>query len=174
MGRRVTKADLAEIVGRDERTLSRWQREGMPVVSVGLGRGNENEYDTEDVIGWLVQVATLNGKKESARDRLDRLRADREEVALAKDVGLVVAVADLAAEYEAMITAAKVELLHAYPDSVAASLSARYGIEIDESLIREPLEDILRKLAKYEPDDAPSDGDTDDAFAEEGFEEDGD
>ncbi|HCF2992742.1 TPA: terminase small subunit, partial [Pseudomonas aeruginosa] len=40
MGRRVTKADLAEIVGRDERTLSRWQREGMPVVSVGLGRGN--------------------------------------------------------------------------------------------------------------------------------------
>lgn len=63
MGRRVTKADLAEIVGRDERTLSRWQREGMPVVSVGLGRGNENEYDTEDVIGWLVQVASSTARK---------------------------------------------------------------------------------------------------------------
>ncbi|MEG6637363.1 terminase small subunit, partial [Pseudomonas aeruginosa] len=73
----------------------RWQREGMPVVSVGLGRGNENEYDTEDVIGWLVQVASLNGKKESVRDRLDRLRADREEIALARDVGEVALVADM-------------------------------------------------------------------------------
>ncbi|HBO0262306.1 terminase small subunit [Pseudomonas aeruginosa] len=174
MGRRVTKADLAEIVGRDERTLSRWQREGMPVVSVGLGRGNENEYDTEDVIGWLVQVASLNGKKESVRDRLDRLRADREEIALARDVGEVALVADMAAAYEAMITAAKVELLNTYPDALAASLSARYGIEVDESLIREPMEETLRKLAEYEPDDAPSDGDTDYALPEEGFEEDGD
>ncbi|MEX6775131.1 terminase small subunit, partial [Pseudomonas aeruginosa] len=73
----------------------RWQREGMPVVSVGLGRGNENEYDTEEVIGWLVQVASLNGKKESVRDRLDRLRADREEIALARDVGEVALVADM-------------------------------------------------------------------------------
>ena len=56
MGRQVSKADLAEIVGRDERTLSRWQREGMPVHEIGLGRGNENQYDTEEVIGWLVQV----------------------------------------------------------------------------------------------------------------------
>lgn len=79
---RVTKAQLCEIVCRDERTISRWQNNGMPVLEVGLGRGNENEYDTGAVIEWLVQLAQQRGEKETARDRLDRIKADREELAL--------------------------------------------------------------------------------------------
>lgn len=63
MGRTVSKAELSEIVGRDERTLTRWQNDGMPVIEFGLGRGNENQYDTEAVIQWLMQQAALNGKK---------------------------------------------------------------------------------------------------------------
>ena len=95
MGKTVSKADLSEIVGRDERTLTRWQNDGMPVIEFGLGRGNENQYDTEAVIQWLMHQASLNGKKESSRDRLDRVRANREELALAKDLGEVVIAADL-------------------------------------------------------------------------------
>ncbi len=34
---RVTKLQLADIVGRDERTLTRWQNDGMPVLEFGLG-----------------------------------------------------------------------------------------------------------------------------------------
>ncbi|WKV82658.1 terminase small subunit [Pseudomonas sp. B24_DOA] len=63
MGKTVSKADLSEIVGRDERTLTRWQNDGMPVTEFGLGRGNENQYDTEAVIQWLMHQAALNGKK---------------------------------------------------------------------------------------------------------------
>ncbi|MCQ4274524.1 terminase small subunit [Pseudomonas stutzeri] len=159
---RVTKGQLCEIVGRDERTISRWQNSGMPVLEVGLGRGNENEYDTQAVIEWLVQIAQQRGEKESVRDRLDRIKGDREELALAKDLEEVVVAADLIDRFEAMITAAKVELLNTLPDNLASELSARYGVEVDDQLIREPIEAILRKMADYDPDDdAPSDGDHD-------------
>lgn len=162
MGQRVTKAQLSEIVGRDERTISRWQNMGMPVFQIGLGRGNENEYDTQTVIEWLVQLAQQRGEKESVRDRLDRIKGDREELALAKDLEEVVFAADLLERFEAAITAAKVELLNTFPENLASVLSARYGIEVDDQLIREPLETILIELSNYDPDDDdPSDGDSD-------------
>lgn len=172
MGRQVSKAELAEIVGRDERTLSRWQNEGMPVLEIGLGRGNENQYDTEEVIAWLMQLAALNGKKESVRDRLDRIKGDREELALAKDLEEVVVAAELIERFETMVSAAKVELLNTYPENLASDLSTRYGVEVDEQLIRDPLEAILRELSNYEPDDAdPSDGDHDEPDDPEAAEE---
>jgi hypothetical protein len=172
MGRLVSKAELAEIVGRDERTLSRWQNEGMPVREIGLGRGNENQYDTEEVIAWLLSIATLNGKKESVRDRLDRIKGDREELALAKDLEEVVIVSDLAEGYEAMVAAIQVELLNTYTENLAHSLSMRYGIEVDEQLIRDPLEATLTELANYDPDDdSPSVGDSDEPDDPSGAEE---
>lgn len=174
MGRQVTKAELAEIVGRDERTLSRWQNGGMPTQEFGGGRGNENLYDTQAVIEWLCHQASLNGKKETSRDRLDRIRADREEMALAKDLEEVVIAAELVERFEAMIQAAKVELLNTLPENLAGELSARYGVEVDDQLIREPIEAILRELANYDPDDdAPSDGDSDGPEYPEAAEEDG-
>lgn len=173
MGLKVTKAQLSEIVGRDERTLSRWQNDGMPVEEIGLGRGNENQYDTEAVIGWLVQVASLNGKKESVRDRLDRIKGDREELALAKDLEEVVVLSDFMSRFESMINTAKVELLNTYTQNIASDLSARYGIDVEIQLIRDPLERILQELANYDPDDDPSDGDSDEPEPEEDVDQDG-
>ncbi len=171
---RVTKAQLCEIVGRDERTVSRWQNNGMPVLEVGLGRGNENEYDTKAVIEWLVQVAQQRGEKESARERLERIRGDREELAMAKDLEELVVAADMVERFEAVITAAKIELLNTFPENLASVLSARYGVEVDDQLIREPIEAILRELSNYDPDDdAPSDGDLDEPDDPEAAEEDG-
>ncbi|WP_236211339.1 terminase small subunit [Metapseudomonas otitidis] len=175
MGLTVTKAELADIVGRDERTLSRWQNDGMPVREIGLGRGNENQYDTAEVIEWLCQVAARNGKKESTRDRLDRIRGDREELALAKDLEQLVVAEDLIQRYESMIVAAKVELLNTLPDTLASDLSARYGVEVDDLIIRDAIEAVLTKMAEYDPDDdAPSDGDSDEPDDPEDAEEDGD
>lgn len=173
MGKTVSKLELGEIVGRDERTLSRWQKEGMPVVEFGVGRGNENRYDTQAVFEWLLRQAALNGKKESTRDRLDRLRGDREELALAKDLGEVVIEAEMVERFEAVITAAKIELLNTFPDELAATLAAQYGVQVDDQLIREPIEHILRRLSAYDEDDAELDWDPDEPEHEEGVEEDG-
>jgi len=172
MGMTVSKVELGEIVGRDERTLSRWQKEGMPVIEFGVGRGNENQYDTQAVIEWLMRQAALNGKKESTRDRLDRLRGDREELALAKDLGEVVIEAEMVERFEAVITAAKIELLNTFPDELAATLSAQYGVQVDDQLIRDPIESILRRLSAYDEDDDLA-GDPDEPDDEEGSEEDG-
>ena len=157
---RVTKAQLAEFVGRDERTLTRWQNEGMPVLEFGLGRGNENEYETTDVIRWMIDRA-LNGGQESAKDRLDRIRGDREELAYAKDLEEVVVADELLSRFEAMIVAAKGELLNTLPDQIATDLSARYDIDIDEALIRDPIDQVLRNMANYDPDDDPESADGD-------------
>ncbi len=174
MGQQVSKAQLCEIVGRDERTISRWQNNGMPVLQTGLGRGNENEYDTQAVIEWLVQIAQQRGEKEGVRDRLDRIRGDREELALAKELGELVVAAELIERFEAVITAAKIELLNTLPENLASELSARYGVEVDDHLIREPIEAILRELSNYDPDDEdPSDGDHDEPDDPEAAEEDG-
>ncbi|QXI30503.1 terminase small subunit [Pseudomonas vanderleydeniana] len=172
MGKTVSKLELGEIIGRDERTLSRWQKDGMPVNEFGLGRGNENQYDTQAVIEWLMRQAALNGKKESTRDRLDRLRGDREELALAKDLGEVVVEAEMVERFEAVITAAKIELLNTFPDELAATLSATYGVAVDDQLIRTPIESILRRLSKYDEDDDLAD-DSDEPDDEECSEEDG-
>lgn len=159
---RVTKAQLADFVGRDERTLTRWQNDGMPVLEFGLGRGNENEYDTVAVIEWIVARA-LTGGQESAKERLDRIRGDREELAYAKDLEEVVVADELLGRFEAMIVAAKGELLNTLPDQIATDLSARYNIDIDEALIRDPIDQVLRNMANYDPDDDPesADGDID-------------
>jgi hypothetical protein len=81
--------------------------------------------------------------------------------------------ADLVERFEAMITSAKVELLNTFPDALAAELSARYGVEVDDLLIRDPIESILRRLSDYDKDDAQSAGDSDEPDHPEGFEEDG-
>lgn len=172
MGKTVSKLELGEIIGRDERTLSRWQKDGMPVIEFGVGRGNENQYDTQVVIEWLMRQAALNGKKESTRDRLDRLRGDREEIALARELGEVVIEAEMVERFEAVITAAKIELLNTFPDELAATLSAKYSVQVDDQLIREPIESILRRLSAYDEDDDLA-GDSDESDDEEGSEEDG-
>lgn len=173
MGKTVSKLELGEIVGRDERTLSRWQNEGMPVIEFGVGRGNENQYDTQAVIEWLLRQAALNGKKETARDRYDRLRGDDLEVELAKKLGQVVLEAEMVERFETVITAAKIELLNTLPDELAATLSARYGVEVDDQLIREPIELVLRRLSAYDDDDDP-DWDSDEPDDAEGSDENGD
>ena len=65
MGRVVSKVELGELVGRDERTLTRWQKDGMPVMEFGQGRGNENQYDTEAVIHLLESAVAARGESES-------------------------------------------------------------------------------------------------------------
>jgi phage terminase Nu1 subunit (DNA packaging protein) len=174
MGRVVSKVELGELVGRDERTLTRWQKDGMPVMEFGQGRGNENQYDTEAVIQWLMQQAALNGKKETNRDRLDRVRGDREELALAKELESVVLAEDMVQRFEAVITSAKVELLNTFPDALASDLAARYGIDVDVHLISDPIETILRRLSNYDEDDADPDWDPEEQDDPQSAEESGD
>lgn len=88
MGMLVNKQDLSEILGKAENTLTRWQKNGMPIKVTGH-RGQSNQYDTEDVIEWMmtqrVQQVIVGPDGESydlktEEARLKKHQADKAEI----------------------------------------------------------------------------------------------
>lgn len=83
MGILVNKRKLSEIVGVSERSLTEWQKEGLPVSEKNKWRGASNFYDTEEVVKWMV--ARGAGRKsgsdlEGERVRLTKSQADKTEL----------------------------------------------------------------------------------------------
>lgn len=83
------KKVLSKILDVSEKTLSEWQKEGLPIFEIG-GRGKENTYDIPKVIDWmfnkkLMSAATANidedgngeGAAELMKERILKTREDR-------------------------------------------------------------------------------------------------
>lgn len=165
MGKVVTLQELAEVTGYAQQTLIRWQKsEGMPVMLAGQ-RGKGNEYDTQEVIAWLVQRELLKTERESPKDRLDNKRADMLELQIAEKCGQLVLVAEMESIWCSVVTSAGVEL-----DSFAEELESRLrsrGIDVSELGIRDKLRDIRHRLESLELPDVdepdPASGFTEDA-----------
>lgn len=69
----VNKAELAEIVGKSERTLTTWQKNGMPIAHDGA-RGEQNKYETSEVIEWMIEReinARIQGHGDNENDFYD-------------------------------------------------------------------------------------------------------
>ncbi len=90
MGEIVGRQRLAAFLGFSERSITEWTRAGMPVHRVG-GRGKENEYDTAEVVPWLLSRETSSGDPETiaARRRIACAEAGRREIRLARERGEV-------------------------------------------------------------------------------------
>ncbi|WP_407156323.1 terminase small subunit [Bradyrhizobium sp. STM 3557] len=65
MGRIVNRQELSDILGYSLPTISSWTEEGMPVKSQG-SRGRQFEYDTADVVKWLLARARGEAKAKTA------------------------------------------------------------------------------------------------------------
>lgn len=78
----VNQRQLSEITGVSTVTLTEWQKAGMPMVEREQN-GLANEYETVQVIRWMVQRELSKVQAESQRDRLTRLQADDMELTLA-------------------------------------------------------------------------------------------
>jgi phage terminase Nu1 subunit (DNA packaging protein) len=50
----VNQTELCEILGKTAKTLNAWIDAGLPVLHRG-GHGSPNQYDTEAIIGWMIQ-----------------------------------------------------------------------------------------------------------------------
>ena len=146
MGKRVNKRELAEIFGISERTFTQYQKDStFPVAEVG-GRGQANTYDTEAVFGWLVGRAVNGAAVESSKERLDRLRGDREELALAKDVEELVPAASVQEQLERVVLAIRTELLNG-GSKLKTELDTLYEIDTDIEVLNDHSRSILRHLA---------------------------
>lgn len=151
MGRRVNKAELSEIIGISERSLTEWQKEdGFPILYDGA-RGESNEYDCADVIAWYVRREVSKVQAETQEQRLKRLQADEIEDRLKRQRGQVVSLAELEPEIAGMVLTVRQEILNV-PNALPIDDEMR-------ALIAERLADALRGLSKYEPGEGPDTAD---------------
>lgn len=126
MGKKVQKKELAEILGVTEKTLTTWQKNGMPIEVVG-GRGQRNTYDTEEVIDWVVTQRMIKagvGKGEEVSSvfdekiesaRLKHWQANEKEISVREEANQLIRREDAEYKIGQMIVAAKSGLMNLAP-----------------------------------------------------------
>lgn len=78
MARVVGQEQIAAFFGVAPKTIVEWQDQGFPIAARG-GPGVPSEYESQDCIAWFVARELERAGRESARDRLARLQADKVE-----------------------------------------------------------------------------------------------
>ena len=149
MGLQVNKAELAAILGISERSLTDWQKEGMPIVHVGE-RGESNQYDTEQVIAWWIERELKKVREESPRDELYRSQKRLADLQIAEQERTLVPIAEVEPAYERLVLAARQRLLQ-MPSRLAHELEAVAGAENKRALLEEAIDQVLTELANYDP-----------------------
>lgn len=145
MGKRVNKRELAEIFGISERSFTAYQKDpSFPIARAG-GRGQANEYDTQDVHEWFVARAVNGARHESARERLERIKGDREELGLAKDLEELVPALLIEGRLEQVVMSIRTGVLTGNP-KLKTEIDTLYDIELDIELLNEHSRSILRQL----------------------------
>jgi phage terminase Nu1 subunit (DNA packaging protein) len=165
MGKIVNRQELADIFGYSLPTISAWVENGMPVKTHG-GRGKSFEFDTEDVLKWLLAREREARKRDAARASVDgedgepitidkaKLRnevakAKMSEIELAEKMDLLKPVDMIAKVLSNEIANARARLL-AIPSKVRPTVHLHVGDPADtkkvvdevEKLVREALEEI--------------------------------
>lgn len=145
----VSKAELAKILGKDEKTIFRWLKEGIPIIEHG-SRGKESKFDTEAVIEWLIARAT-NGKEiEAARLRLTLAQARNAELDADEKEGRLIPLESMGALWSNVLTSFRARIL-SIPSRLTPQISATNEPAIIDKLIKTALHEALNELAEYDP-----------------------
>lgn len=153
----VNKREMASILGVTERTLTEWQKLGLPFVR-GKGRGAAGHYKTKEVIAWMIaREVSQSPAGESARDRHARLQGDVLEITLAEKRRDLVPAAQIEPEWIAHVVAARQALL-AVPLRVAPLLSTMDQVDAIRELLAEEIGAALDRLGGDEEPGANCDG----------------
>lgn len=153
MTHRVNQAQLSEITGVTQVTLWKWQKEGMPYIKAEAN-GIANEYDTVDVIEWMIARAVAKGEKEIERDRLTRLQADKLQREMDKEDGLLVPVGQIEPAWLAIVVSVRQALL-AQSARITPLLSTMAGdVDAIRQLLDEDAREMLTKLSHDDEHDS--------------------
>lgn len=159
MGKLVNKKELCEILGKSERTITTWQKNGLPI-ELEARRGQSNTYDTEQVLDWLIsrEIAGLTSGEggaihdyEAERARLTHHQANK--TSLEEDVlkGKLIP-ADLVEQVQGdMVTAFRSRIL-SIPTKAAHALLGIEDINESKETLKEFLYEALNELSDYRPD----------------------
>ena len=56
----ITRKHLSVLVGIDPQTIHRWEKQGMPVVHIGIGK--IPRYDYEKALDWMQKMEKTGGE----------------------------------------------------------------------------------------------------------------
>lgn len=158
MGRAVNKRELSEIIGISERSLTEWQREGMPVTAIGAERGAENTYDTEAVIRWwLDRELQRRAPGGSAFERLNEIRARRETIALNREEGSIVLREDVRPAFRRYVNDVMAVLI-GIPDKYAQVLELTASVNGKHQVLQDMVTEMRDVMGNYEFCAAPAAG----------------
>lgn len=149
---RVNRTRLADIIGKSEKTIREWLDEGLPRISTG-GAGVDSEYDTAEVIRWMIARETGSRDDdgnvivfEAERARLTKEQADKAAMQNAVTRGVLVDVEEVAQHWGGLLTNCKTKLL-AIPTKAAPMVLGSKSLpqvrEVLEKSIREALHDLI-------------------------------
>lgn len=152
----VNKTQLAEIIGKTPQTLTTWQKNGLPIHSDGT-RGQANQYDTVEVIAWLLrrEVGKLTVGEdgtvhdyEAERARLTHHQANKTE--LESDVlrGRLIPAKTVEAVQGKIIGAFRAKCL-SLPTKIAPRLGYLTEVVEIENEIRTAIYDALSELSEF-------------------------
>ncbi len=143
------KAQLADVFGVTERSLTSWESQGMPIES-RPGRGISNQYDSAKCIEWRTQ-RVLNGERQlSPRERKDLAQAQLAELQLAKESSLILRADEVSLGLSHMLVATRSHM-ERWPRRIYAKLK-RNGVEFPLSDLVDFVNEGLNVLAENMPD----------------------
>lgn len=154
----VNQTELCEILGKTAKTLNAWIDAGLPVLHRG-GHGSPNQYDTEQVIGWMIQreIGKLSVHDdgtvynfEAEKARLTHEQA--EKVAMENSVrrGELVDTGLVAGWWASIITNAKQRLL-AIPTKAAPLVLGRSSMPEVRDQLETLINEVLLELSTTDP-----------------------
>lgn len=151
MGKIVNKAELAKTLGRSERNLTELQKEGLPVKKI-RERGQSNDYDTADVINWLIKRASdTSGAMEKAKLRLTVAQADKAELEADELRGSLIRLDDMKTAWLNVFGSFRARIL-GMPARLTPQIAAlRDHVKIN-NLLTDYCHEALNELAQYDPE----------------------
>ena len=148
-GAQLNKRELSEYLALSERTLTEWMNEGMPVCELG-GPGHENRYDLGAVARWACLREVQKRNIVSPFDRLNLVRAQREELSLARDKGEIVSVEEMRPAVRRWVNEILGVLL-SIPDRYAQQLEQVEGIPAKVQVLNDLIAELRDVMGNYEP-----------------------
>lgn len=154
MGTLVNKTQLAEILGKSQKTLTAWQAHDMPVKLSGK-RGTSNQYDTEDVISWLIRreieklTITDDGRVydlDSERSRLTHHQANKTELEELVLKGDLIPADEVLNQWEKMVSSFRAKML-SMPTKTSHLLINVSEFDEVENILKTHVYEALKELS---------------------------
>ena len=154
---RLKRPQIAALLQANERSVSRWEHEGLPVAEPGRG-GKASLYDPAAVVAWYVarRLAELTGPANGALDPdAERARKDRAQAQLAEQkyqvqTSALILAADAEREWTEAVQDTRAALL-ALPNALAPRCvaAATDGVVAVQRVLLDGVRDALRGLATW-------------------------